>query len=150
MLLHSRESSHLLHVSIKKIMFFNTYFWNLKLYKCVLLQVLDMHWMSFPPMLQNRVKEKLFWTFSNSFLIEILLRIQIFRASNLWFLVLDKFIIHVLKSFMGIFPAVHFTSDKKNSQLFTFTGITRGISASKRRTMGTVYSHKPFFMYTNT
>lgn len=51
---------------------------------------------------------------------------------------------------MGIFPAVHFTSDKKNSQLFTFTGITRGISASKRRTMGTVYSHKPFFMYTNT
>lgn len=49
---------------------------------------------------------------------------------------LDKFIIHVLKSFMGIFPAVHFTSDKKNSQLFTFTGITRGISASKRRTIG--------------
>lgn len=47
---------------------------------------------------------------------------------------------------MGIFPAVHFTSDKKNSKLFTFTGITWGICA----TIGNVYSHKPFIMYTNT
>lgn len=60
---------------------------------------------------------------------------------------LDKFIIHVLKSFMGIFPAVHFTSDKKIVNYLLLL-VSLGVSVLPKEELSALFTVINLSLYT--